>query len=537
MKRLSVLLLALSGAVIALSPMRSQAATAVSFSFFYDELAPYGNWVDVDGYGYCFQPTVASGWRPYYDGGWVYTDDGWCWNTTEPWGWATYHYGRWANVRGCGWVWVPGYEWAPAWVSWRTSSNYIGWAPLPPEARWGGGGIRFGVSFGFDIGPSYYNFCSPRYFGYSNVGRYCAPWRNNVNIIEQTTNITNITNVVNNNTTIIRSGGPNYDFVRKNSDRPIQRAQIERVSNPAGLRKGGPLKNELRGDKLRVVSPQIANSKNAKPKQVAARASSKNVDRGWGDIKDPNRSKQLRERMKNEAVAAKRPENRANEGNRPQNKKLATANRPNQSGQNKNAPKTAERDRSRVGNGLKPFLEQGAKTDKRPDVVRKPESNRPQNATGQQQRTADARRKADSDAARREEVLRRQTQNPQTAGRTPQQVQRPPTQRQLETPSRQPVQRPPQVGQRPPQQTEKRSRQPQQNVQRPPQNRPQSQPRPQQTQKKSDDQKKKESRPSQPQFRQPQTQQRMPQYQQRPSQPQQIQRAPSRPSNRPEKRN
>src|SRR2546423_9736807 len=30
---------------------------------------------------------------------------------------------------------VPGDEWAPAWVSWRSSKDYVGWAPLPPEAR------------------------------------------------------------------------------------------------------------------------------------------------------------------------------------------------------------------------------------------------------------------------------------------------------------------------------------------------------------------------------------------------------------------
>jgi hypothetical protein len=30
---------------------------------------------------------------------------------------------------------VPDNEWGPAWVSWRTSPDYFGWAPLPPRAR------------------------------------------------------------------------------------------------------------------------------------------------------------------------------------------------------------------------------------------------------------------------------------------------------------------------------------------------------------------------------------------------------------------
>ena len=31
-----------------------------------------------------------------------------------------------------GWYWVPGYEWAPAWVAWRNNNDYYGWAPLSP---------------------------------------------------------------------------------------------------------------------------------------------------------------------------------------------------------------------------------------------------------------------------------------------------------------------------------------------------------------------------------------------------------------------
>src|SRR5437773_2233500 len=84
------------------------------------------------------QPREAQGsrdWRPYTDGHWVYTDVGWTWVSEEPFGWATYHYGRWTRLRNIGWVWVPGDEWAPAWVSWRKNNDYVGWAPLPPEAQ------------------------------------------------------------------------------------------------------------------------------------------------------------------------------------------------------------------------------------------------------------------------------------------------------------------------------------------------------------------------------------------------------------------
>ena len=72
-------------------------------------------------------------WRPYTVGRWVFTDRyGWMWVSNEPFGWATYHYGRWGFSNRVGWFWVPGNRWAPAWVSWRKSNDYLAWAPLPP---------------------------------------------------------------------------------------------------------------------------------------------------------------------------------------------------------------------------------------------------------------------------------------------------------------------------------------------------------------------------------------------------------------------
>src|SRR4051812_11714894 len=109
-----------------------------SYSYFYDSLAPYGNWVDVEGYGPCWQPTVEvanPNWQPYGDRGhWVYSDCGWCWVSDYSWGWAPFHYGRWFRHGRFGWCWAPDTVWGPAWVSWRYADAYCGWAPLPPTA-------------------------------------------------------------------------------------------------------------------------------------------------------------------------------------------------------------------------------------------------------------------------------------------------------------------------------------------------------------------------------------------------------------------
>jgi hypothetical protein len=107
---------------IATTPRESvtpQVSAPRDYSMFYDRLAPYGRWMDVNGYGYCWRPTLteSQGWRPYVDGCWVWSTLGWTWQSNEPFGWATYHYGRWVNLSRHGWVWVPGSDWAPAWVA------------------------------------------------------------------------------------------------------------------------------------------------------------------------------------------------------------------------------------------------------------------------------------------------------------------------------------------------------------------------------------------------------------------------------------
>jgi hypothetical protein len=204
------------------TPQQAVAGVDVSFNFFYDSLQPYGQWVDLDEYGSCWVPSIDDpDWRPYNDGSWEYTEVGWTWVSNEPWGWATYHYGRWVYFDDQGWAWVPGYEWGPAWVSWRTSDDYIGWAPLPPEPYYA---RRGGFSISFSFGPSWYNFCETRYFGHRRLrDRICRSDRN-VTIINKTVNKTKI---VYNNSTIINEG-PDLEAVNRRSERRIERTRLQR---------------------------------------------------------------------------------------------------------------------------------------------------------------------------------------------------------------------------------------------------------------------------------------------------------------------
>ena len=139
--------------------------TNVTYQYFYEALSPYGTWVYVDGYGYCWQPSVVilqPGWRPYCHGGrWIYTDYGWYWHSDYTWGWATFHYGRWFLHPRWGWCWWPDTVWAPAWVTWRYHPGYCGWAPLPPYGHFTGFGFAYS-SYGF--GWSWFTFVSWNHF-------------------------------------------------------------------------------------------------------------------------------------------------------------------------------------------------------------------------------------------------------------------------------------------------------------------------------------------------------------------------------------
>ncbi|MEO7734850.1 MAG: DUF6600 domain-containing protein, partial [Kofleriaceae bacterium] len=104
-----------------------------SVDVFYDQLSPYGAWVDEPEVGRVFVPQTAD-YVPYTTGHWQYTSVGFVWVSSEPHAWATAHYGRWAYSSNYGrWYWKPDTQWGPAWVEWRQTGNDFGWAPLAPE--------------------------------------------------------------------------------------------------------------------------------------------------------------------------------------------------------------------------------------------------------------------------------------------------------------------------------------------------------------------------------------------------------------------
>jgi hypothetical protein len=98
-------------------------------------LTQYGRFVQHPRYGEVWVPTVTPpGWHPYPPCQWVFTEKfGWYFDDKTPWGQIVHHYGRWAHDAQTGWIWVPGAEFSPGWVVWRTSPKWVGWAPTPPD--------------------------------------------------------------------------------------------------------------------------------------------------------------------------------------------------------------------------------------------------------------------------------------------------------------------------------------------------------------------------------------------------------------------
>src|SRR5216684_4452855 len=274
----------------------------VSIDFFYNNLNG-GSWIEVGNYGYCWQPDVAvsdPSWRPYSDGYWAYTDLGWTWVSYEDYGWATYHYGRWVRLADYGWVWRPGYEWGPAWVSWRFGGGYCGWAPLPPETEvvYESRPLTGHLDVEFDIGPAYYNFVDVRYIGEPVLrDRIFAPSQN-VTYINQTVNVTNIT--YNNNT--VYNYGPDYNALSARSSRPIQRLNIERQQNVdlSTAAKSGAL-TKVQGDKLVVAAPTKLQkpAKPIAPPTVKTKVAQAKIDKGWTGV-DPNAQAQIKQKIKTE---------------------------------------------------------------------------------------------------------------------------------------------------------------------------------------------------------------------------------------------
>ncbi|HEX4851660.1 MAG TPA: DUF6600 domain-containing protein, partial [Puia sp.] len=219
----------LTAGIFIMKPQTANAQASVSFQVFYDQLSPYGTWVNYPRYGYAWIPTsVSFGFRPYATSGhWIYTPDGWAWVSDYPWGWAAFHYGRWYYDDAYGWMWLPGYEWAPAWVTWGEYQDNYCWAPIGPS-------INIGIAFSTYRPPAYcWTFAPRAYITSSHISNYYVNRSYNTTVINNITVINNV-NRGGGGATFMR--GPQRENVERYTHNTVQTVQIAQTNSPGRSR-------------------------------------------------------------------------------------------------------------------------------------------------------------------------------------------------------------------------------------------------------------------------------------------------------------
>jgi hypothetical protein len=193
----------------------AQPGVSISYQTFYNELAPYGRWINTPQYGSVWTPYVDAGFQPYATNGyWEVTEYGNTWVSDYDWGWAPFHYGRWSYDDYNGWFWIPGYEWGPSWVSWRSGGGYYGWAPMGP-------GININVSV--NIPSFWWVFVPQQYISSRSWHNFCVPRGRYDNVYGHTTIINNYYR--NDNRSYVY--GPRRDEIERVTRRPVQIRQID----------------------------------------------------------------------------------------------------------------------------------------------------------------------------------------------------------------------------------------------------------------------------------------------------------------------
>jgi len=218
-----------------ITPTKVSAQVSVSYQVFYDDLSPYGQWVNYSNYGYVWVPDVASGFTPYATNGyWLYSEDGWVWVSNYSWGWAPFHYGRWHTDAIYGPIWIPGYEWGPGWVDWRRSDGYYGWAPMDPYYN------------GHNMPNNQWTFVNNEHFGGHDINNYYIDNSKNVTIINNSTVI--------NNTHIDKSHNVKYNA---GPDRAEVEKRTGKKVSPVTIKESSKHSQNLSKNELEIYKPQV----------------------------------------------------------------------------------------------------------------------------------------------------------------------------------------------------------------------------------------------------------------------------------------
>ncbi len=309
---------------------------SVSFQVFFDDLAPYGQWLDDPDLGYVWIPSVGNDFRPYYsDGYWVMTQYGNMWVSNYDWGWAPFHYGRWAYDSYYGWIWVPDTEWGPAWVVWRSSPGYYGWAPLGPR-------VTVAMAFNSYYPPdNWWVFIPPTHIYNHHWHRYYEGPGINANLMHQTTIIHNSYNGDHR----MYISGPNTDDVKRTTHQNVQVYQVSDDSRPQ--------RSAVNNNSVTMYRPSVERKAESAPREVRkvdhpiANPDQKAVNR------NTNEGNQVGESRTNREMNSPQPKKQAVMKNSPGNERNTTNKQvqnpqPKMQGQSSETPQNNEKHAKRT---------------------------------------------------------------------------------------------------------------------------------------------------------------------------------------------
>ena len=233
----------------------------VSFQVFYDQLSPYGQWIDNSDYGYVWIPDAGSDFVPYStDGHWILTDYGWTWASDYSWGWAAFHYGRWDFNDSFGWFWIPDNEWGPAWVNWRQADGYYGWSPMEP-------GMTVSMSFGsqYDNHNDRWIFVRNMDIERTDINHYYVNRSDHERIGRSS--------VVINNT--FKDNSRHVTYVSGPSRIQVQKV-VGRTITPVVIRENNKPGQQISNGQLRIYRPQVSKNNANGRKPVPTRVTNVN---------------------------------------------------------------------------------------------------------------------------------------------------------------------------------------------------------------------------------------------------------------------
>jgi hypothetical protein len=314
-----------------------------------------------------------------------------------------------------GWIWVPGDEWAPAWVSWHYGDGYVGWAPLPPRARWTGVGLDLAdEDLDVEIAASAYTFVPERRFVDVPIRGYAVPIARNRELIRVTRNHTAYAVA---GGAVVNRGVP-VQVIERETRRKVPHFQFREA--PAD----SPGRARIQGREVRLFRPAVRVTPEVVRRHEEQRASARG-----GPLRRQQREQAVRERQaeaqreserRRQQAATQQAEARAQREHAAHERALADQQRQEREGEAARLRQQSRENQRRAEQELRERQRQAA-TERNAELRRDAEGKR--QAQAREQASVREQARAKQHAAQQEQRAQREQQRQQQEQQRAQQQQ------------------------------------------------------------------------------------------------------------------